>query len=144
MSSPATYSVKTSNCRPVDNKDHLFKYADAKALLGIIKETNHQIYVNEIQNLVSYSYPNCLQFIIKKTKEIISDIFNMKSSTSMDFEHLAHPGKVLRYKLVHGEVSSIQCVYDNISHIVHQCTVQSVLCHCLIGWNGSLSVTACR
>ena len=51
VSSPALFSVYTSDCRPVDSfisKDHLFKYADDKALLSLITENNHQIYETEI------------------------------------------------------------------------------------------------
>ena len=50
VSSPALFSVYTSDCRPVDSsisKDHLFKYADDKVLLGLITENNHQIYMRQ-------------------------------------------------------------------------------------------------
>ncbi len=66
----------TSDCRPVDSsisKDHLFKYADDKALLGLIIENNHQIYETEVQNLVSLCDSNCLQLNTKKTKEMVID-----------------------------------------------------------------------
>ena len=51
VSSQALFSVYTSDCRPVDSsisKDHLFKYADDKGLLGLITENNHQIYETEV------------------------------------------------------------------------------------------------
>ena len=55
------------------SKDHLFKYADDKALLGLITENSHQIYETEVQNLVSWCDSNCLQFNTKKTKEMVID-----------------------------------------------------------------------
>ena len=76
MSSPALFSVYTSDCRSVDSsisKDHLFKYSDDKALLGFITENNHQIYETEVQNLVLWCDSNCLQLNTKKTKEMVID-----------------------------------------------------------------------
>ena len=76
VSSLALFSVYTSDCRPVDSsisKDHLFKYADDKALLGLITENNDQIYETEVQNLVAWCDSNCLQLNTKKTKEMVID-----------------------------------------------------------------------
>ena len=76
VSSPALFSVYTSDCRPVDSsisKVHLFIYADDKALLGLITENNHQIYETEIQKLVSWFDTNYLQLNTKKTKEMVID-----------------------------------------------------------------------
>ena len=66
----------TRDCTPVDrsiSKDHLFKYADDKALLVLITENNHQIYETEVQKLVSWCDSNCLQLNTKKTKEMVID-----------------------------------------------------------------------
>ena len=93
LSSPALFSVYTSDFRPVVSsirKDHLFKYAYDKALLGLITENNHQIYETEVQNLVSWCDSNCLQLNTKKTKEMV-----------IDFRKLQHDPPTL---FINGEV----------------------------------------
>ena len=89
--SPALFSVYTSHCRPVDSSismDHIFEYADDKALLGLI--TENQIYETEVQNLVSWCDSNCFQVNTKKTKEMV-----------IDFRKLQHDPPTL---LINGEI----------------------------------------
>ena len=169
MSSPALFSVYTSDCRPVGSsisKDHLFKYAYDKALLGLITENNHQIYETEVQNLVSWCDSNCLQLNTKKTKEMVIDFRKFQH----DPPKLSINGEVVErvdsYSYLGVEISNqldsslntkrIQkkCCQRNyfvrklrkcnvcrtITNLFYQSTVQSVLCYCLICWGGSLSV----
>ena len=169
MSSPALFSVYTSDCRPVGSsisKDHLFKYADDKALLGWITENNHQIYETEVQNLVSWYDSNCLQLNAKKTKEMVTDFRKFQH----DPPKLSINGEVVErvdsYSYLGVEISNqldwslntkrIQkkCCQRNyfvrklrkcnacrtITNLFYKFTVQSVLCYCLICWGGSLSV----
>ena len=76
VSSLALFTMYTGDCMPVNSsitKDRLFKYADDKALLGLITENNHQIYETEVQNLVSWCDSNCLQLNSKKAKQMVID-----------------------------------------------------------------------
>ena len=163
------FSVYTSDCRPVDStisKDHLFKYADDKALLGLITEHNHKIYETEVQNLVSWCDSNCLQLNTKKTKEMVIDFHK--------FQHdpltLSINGEVVErvdsYSYLGVDISNqldwslntkrIQkkCCQRNYfvrklrkfnvcrtaNQLFYKSTVQSVLCYCLTCWGGNLSV----
>ena len=158
----------TSDRRPVDSsisKDHFFKYADDKALLGLITENNHHIYETEVQNLVSWCDSNCLQLNTKKTKEMVIDFRKLQH----DPPTISINGEVVHrvdsYSYLVVEISNqrdwslntkrIQkkCCQRNyfvrklrkcnvcrtITNIFYKSTVQSVLCYCLICWDGSLS-----
>ena len=167
--SPALFSVYKSDCRPVSSsisKHHLSKYADDKALLGLITENNHHIYETEVQNLVSWCDSNCLQLNTKKTKEMVIDFRKLQH----DPPTLSINGEVVErvdsYSYLGVEISNqldwslntkrIQkkCCQRNffvrklkqfnvcrtITNLFYKSTVQSVLCYCLICWGGSLSV----
>ena len=132
----------------------------------MITESNHQIYETEVQNFVSYCDSNCLQLNTKKTKEIVIDF----SKLQHDPPKLSINRKVLErvdsYSYIGVEISNqldwslnmkrIQkkCCQRNylvrklrkcnvrwtITNLFYKSTVQSVLCYCLICWDGSLSV----
>ena len=161
--SPALFSVYKSDCRPVSSsisKHHLSKYADDKALLGLITENNHHIYETEVQNLVSWCDSNCLQLNTKKTKEMVIDFRKLQH----DPPTLSINGEVVErvdsYSYLGVEISNqldwslntkrIQkkCCQRNffvrklkqfnvcrtITNLFYKSTVQSVLCYCLICW----------
>ena len=169
VSSLALFSVYTSDCRSVDSsisKDHLFKYADDKALLCLITENNQQIYETEVQNLVSWCDSNCLQLNTKKTKVMVIDFRKLQ----YDPPTLSIKGEVvervdshsylgvdisnqLDWSLNTKRIQKKCCqrnyfgtklrkcyVCQTITNLFYKCTVQSVLCYCLICWCGSLSV----
>ena len=73
--SPALFSLYTSDCRPIppESDDKLFKYADDKALVGLIKNNDSSSYIQEVNNLVSWCDNNCLELNPKKTKEMHID-----------------------------------------------------------------------
>ena len=80
--SPALFSLYTSDCRPITpgNRDKLFKYADDKALVGLINNNDHSAYIQEVNNLVSWCSENYLELNPKKTKEMHID-FRKNSPT---------------------------------------------------------------
>ena len=171
MSSLALFSVYTSDCRPVDSsisKDHLFKNADDKALLGLITENNHQIYEAEVQNLVAWCDSNCLQLNTKKTKEMVIDFRKLQHdppTLSINGEVVERESRLtllpigveisnqLDWSLNTKRIQKKCCernyfvrklrkcnVCQTITNLFYKSTVQSVLCYCLICWGGSLSV----
>ena len=81
MSSPVLFTIHTSDCQPIkpNSNDKLYKYADDKALLGLIKADNHSAYLKEIHRLVSWCDENFLQLNTKKTKVLIVDLRKNRS-----------------------------------------------------------------
>ena len=63
----------TSDIRSSHVNCPLIKFADDTALLGLISNDNHRIYLDQISNFVNYCKENFLELNVMKTKEMIID-----------------------------------------------------------------------
>ena len=73
--SPALFSLYTADCKPIpsSSSDALLKYADDKALIGLITKDDDTAFIQEVNNLVSWCDENFLHLNPKKTKEMQID-----------------------------------------------------------------------
>ena len=68
--SPTLFTIFTSDCSPLDtdSNDKLYKFADDKALVGLITADEITDYEQEVNRLVTWCDSNNLILKVKKTK----------------------------------------------------------------------------
>ena len=73
--SPSLFTIFTSDCTPIyaESNDKLYKFADDKALVGLITADQNTVFEQEANRLVTWCDSNNLIFNVKKTKEMIID-----------------------------------------------------------------------
>ncbi|KAF7644299.1 hypothetical protein LDENG_00224440, partial [Lucifuga dentata] len=75
------FSLYTYDCKANHSSNHIIKFADDTAVIGLINDNDERVYREEVNNLVTWSLENNLVLNVNKTKELIIDF--RKSITSM-------------------------------------------------------------
>ena len=71
--SPLLYSLYTHDCVATHTSNHVVKFADDTAVVGLISDGDESSYREEVATLEQWCIDNHLSLNVKKTKEIVVD-----------------------------------------------------------------------
>ncbi|KAI5607947.1 hypothetical protein C0J50_9724, partial [Silurus asotus] len=71
--SPLLFTLLTHDCAPMHSSNHIIKFADDKAVVGLISKNDESAYREEVQRLTEGCGANNLSLNMDKTKEMVVD-----------------------------------------------------------------------
>ena len=165
--SPSLFTIFTSDCTPIhaESNDKLYKFADDKALAGLITADQDTVYKQEVDRLVTWCDSNNLFLNVKKTKELIIDFRKNKVNPPLLKIKGEEVERVNSYKYLgilltntlswddHINMLNRKCqqrmyflrklhrfdVSANILYMFYRSMVESIICYCISCWGGSIT-----
>jgi hypothetical protein len=95
---PFLFTLYTSDVRAQDNNCILVKFADDTALVGLIVNDDSSYYISQVQSFVEYCESNYLELNVTKTKELVIDYKQNKSSNDPVIIHGSETQRTRSYK----------------------------------------------
>ncbi|KAK3566128.1 hypothetical protein QTP86_026016 [Hemibagrus guttatus] len=80
--SPLLFTLLTHDCAVMHSSNHIIKFTDDTAVVGLISKNHESAYREEVQRLKAWCKDNTLSLNIDKTKEMVVDFRRAQSDHS--------------------------------------------------------------
>ena len=87
VSSPLLFIIYTNDCRNINRNNHIIKFSDDTAILSLLtKDSDIDIYKQEIEEVVKWCNRHNLTLNVNKTKEMIFDPRSIGDHSTLQIE----------------------------------------------------------